>query len=587
MSTFDLNRRQFLTAGIGASALAALGIAGCGKKPEVQPSADISGDTTPAAAAAEDWLGSAPEIAASDIAKTEDTDLLIVGAGNAGLVAAATATDLGMKYILCDKSNAVQQTRHFVGAIGTRWQKEAGVNTDKGKLLNELVRYASGKASMDVWKVWLDESAETVEYLYDITKNYGMDLYFDNEGYDHPSGGTDFFAPPQQHMWYIPAVMEAAPPSLWGNASDEADVSRNKVLAKYIQEKGNEIRFGTKLVKLIREGEGRVTGAIFETKEGYLQINAKKGVLLATGGYGANPVMLKAIAPGTVEACTGGDYMPNVHGDGIKAAMWVGARKDVEAAPMIFDRATVLPGVDAGLQGEGMDAYFPAAACENVFGSMPFLKVNRYGKRFTNESCPYDWTAFAAAQQPGGVWCSIFDANAPADCAKFQVTGCAKIAMHLVQSLPPEAVITVFPNGQAAVDEGAFVMANSIDELAEKLQLPADELKKTIARYNELAEKGVDEDYGKEGFRLSKIEKAPFYGFWCGGSLLTTLDGLKINANMQVLDQKMNVIPGLYAAGDCSGSMFSGNYPEYLVGVAAGRTITEGRHAVKYIKANE
>ena len=113
---------------------------------------------------------------------------------------------------LCDKAGAVQATRHFAGAIDSKWQKEAGVETDKGKLLNELTRYASGKCSQDVWKVWINESGETFEYVHDIMAAAGMDIYLDTDGYDHPTGGTDFYVPPQQHMWYLPDVADAAPP---------------------------------------------------------------------------------------------------------------------------------------------------------------------------------------------------------------------------------------------------------------------------------------------------------------------------------------------------------------------------------------
>ena len=87
----------------------------------------------------------------------------------------------------------------------------------------------------------------------------------------------------------------------------------------------------------------------------------------------------------------------------------------------------------------------------------------------------------------------------------------------------------------------------------------------------------MDEDFGKEAYRLSAIRQAPFYGCWFGGSLLTTIDGLRINENCQVLDPELNVIEGLYAAGDVSGSFFSGNYPEYVVGVACGRSSANHR----------
>ena len=108
----------------------------------------------------------------------------------------------------------------------------------------------------------------------------------------------------------------------------------------------------------------------------------------------------------------------------------------------------------------------------------------------------------------------------------------------------------------------------------------------TVARYNELAQKGVDEDYGKEAYRLRPITQAPFYGYFMGGSLLCTCDGLRINDKCQVYDTNHKTIGGLYAIGNCSGSFFSGNYPEVFVGVAVGRTMTQGRLAVKAILEN-
>lgn len=96
----------------------------------------------------------------------------------------------------------------------------------------------------------------------------------------------------------------------------------------------------------------------------------------------------------------------------------------------------------------------------------------------------------------------------------------------------------------------------------------------TVARYNELAQKGVDEDYGKEAYRLRPITQAPFYGYFMGGPLLCTCDGLRINDKCQVYDTNHKTIGGLYAIGNCSGSFFSGNYPEFFVGVAVGRTMT-------------
>ncbi len=133
---------------------------------------------------------------------------------------------------------------------------------------------------------------------------------------------------------------------------------------------------------------------------------------------------------------------------------------------------------------------------------------------------------------------------------------------------------------------GVILKADTLDELADKLGFAGEDKERFLAsidRYNYLYDQGVDEDFGKEAYRLSAIREAPFYGAWFGGSLLTTLDGLRINSNMQVLDEQCNVIEGLYAAGTCSGSFYSGNYPVYLVGNCMGRNITFGRHAVRHL----
>lgn len=105
----------------------------------------------------------------------------------------------------------------------------------------------------------------------------------------------------------------------------------------------------------------------------------------------------------------------------------------------------------------------------------------------------------------------------------------------------------------------------------------------SVERYNQLFDAGSDDDMGKEAYRLSAIRQAPFYGAWYGGSLLTTIDGVRINKHTQVLDEKGEVIEGLHAVGTCSGSFYSGNYPVYIVGDCLGRNTTFGRYSVRYL----
>lgn len=215
-------------------------------------------------------------------------------------------------------------------------------------------------------------------------------------------------------------------------------------------------------------------------------------------------------------------------------------------------------------------------------GSQPFLKVDRDGRRIANESCNYDAICHAAANKKGGVWCQIFDVNAPDDVQRFQTQGCSAMTRNM--QLRGKTVDEAY--GEQYINTGIMMKADTLDELAGKLGFEG-EAKKTflaeVDRYDSLYDAQDDEDFGKETYRLSAIRTAPFYGCWYGGSLLTTLDGLRINENMQVLAADGSVVEGLFAAGDCSGSFYSGNYPVYIVGDACGRTLTFGRHAVRYI----
>ena len=118
--------------------------------------------------------------------------------------------------------------------------------------------------------------------------------------------------------------------------------------------------------------------------------------------------------------------------------------------------------------------------------------------------------------------------------------------------------------------------------LAEKLGLPVENFKATVDRYNELYDKQQDEDFGKEAYRLSEMRTAPFEGVrMSGGYFICTMDGIKIDTNINAVDTNGNPIEGLYVAGDCSGGYFDTSYPNLLAGAAAGRSVTFGRLAGK------
>ena len=322
-------------------------------------------------------------------------------------------------------------------------------------------------------------------------------------------------------------------------------------------------------LKLEQDADGRVSGALVRRADkSIVRFKASKGVLLTTGGYVCDKKMFAALNPVAYTSCLGSDASALDTGDGIRAAMWLGAAKDADATAMIFDRGSTTPdqGIDGNWEKSG---YFH-------LGSQPWLKVNVNGERFCNESVPYDFIVHAASLQPQRVYNTIYDSNWMEHIEKFQQIGCARIIPSKsggkLQIFSPQAEMGLLG---ALEQAGIIQKSDTFEEMAEKLGMPADAFAATVARYNELCAKGVDEDFGKEATRMVALDKPPYYGVRQAGTVLCTLDGLRINTRMEVLDGEGNVIPGLYAAGDCSGGFFAHNYPEYIVGVAIGRTLTE------------
>ena len=528
-----------------------------------------------------DWLGTEPDIDEEAITETWDTDILIVGAGNGGMCAAAYAAQNGLDFRVIEQNVAVQDTRHWYGAIDTSAAKAAGAEPcDRAKLLSEISRYASGKCDQRVVKTWIDESAAMHDFVSGILEGeYGWTCEFTSgseatwpaENAEH---NTDYLYPVQEHNYMA--------------SETAAGMQRNQAFQDYIEKLGYSIDFNTALAKLEKDDTGRITGIIAQSNDDghFIRINAAKGVLLACGGYPGNPYMMEQLDPLGTSVTTACSYSPADRGYGIRAAVWAGANLDKEAAPMLFDRGVVPPGQDAGYV-DSESAFggkaFPGPIRQYNPGTQPFLKVNRHGQRFANESCPYNDIVYAAAHQPGRVYAQIHDDNWYEDVQRFHTIGCSA----QTRNGGPDYVLPKMEEAEAA---GCFFRADTIEELADKLGFTGedkDNFLATVERYNELYDAQEDTDFGKPAYRLSAIRKAPFYGCWLGASLLTTEQGIAINEKGQALDTNNEPMPGLYITGDMSGSFFANNYPCLMAGVAMGRTLTFAIKAIKQMAGLE
>ena len=528
-----------------------------------------------------DWLGKEPDIDEASITETIDTDIVIVGAGNGGMFAAAYAAANGLNFRVVEQNSAVQDTRHWYGAIDSSAAKDAGAPaTDKAKLLSEISRYASGKCDQRVVKTWINESAAMHDFMRSILEDkYGWECEFtagDEAKWPDENGehNTDYLFPVQEHNYMASESKSGTP--------------RNVLLQQYIEELGYTVDFKTSLAKLEKDADGRITGIIAQSTEDghFIRYNANDGVLLACGGFPGNPYMMEQLDPLGTSVTTACSYSPSDKGYGIRAAVWAGANLDKEAAPMLFDRGIVAPGVDGGYV-ESESAFggkaFPGTIRQYNPGTQPFLKVNRNGERFANESCPYNDIVYAAAHQPGRVYAQICDANILEDAKRFHTIGCSAQTRNGGEAYLQGKM-------DEAIEAGALFKCDTIEELAEKLGFTGeakDTFLATIDRYNELYDNQNDADFGKPAYRLSAIRKAPFYGCWLGASLLCTEQGIAINEKGQALDNDNKPMPGLYVTGDMSGSFFANNYPCLMAGVAMGRTLTFAMKAIKQMAGLE
>ncbi len=503
-----------------------------------------------------DWLGKAPEIAEKDIVKTIDTDILVVGCGTGGMFAVASAAEAGGKVIGIDRFPVGTGIREDLGAIDSRYQKKWGTKIDKFEFIAMATTYAGGHIQQDLVKLWADKSGAVIDWLGDRCAERGIELWHesgdkgDSTRYKHFATG---------HSPKLPHGKDA--------------LSLNKILLDYAVKQGARFDFNTKMVKLEKK-DGRVTGIIATNPDGaYVRYNAKKGVVIATGGYARNYKMLEALQPWNLRIVGSSAAMPGALGDGIRACLWAGAKMDETHSMMMFDRCALRPDQNPGLDTikNGKTGFF-------WMGSQPWLKVNKDGKRFMNESGTYENILHADEYQKGHAHYSIFDSNWPKWAERFKMHGCSRLFPFENGAEPNHLWSEIKEKMLPKLIERGFVMqANTIEELAEKLGLPPEELKRTVARNNELFRKGEDVDYGKEKHRLSPVDTAPFYGAKNTGWMLCTMDGIQINTEMNAIDTEGNPIAGLYVIGNDSGGYFANEYPNLATGMACGRTVTFGR----------
>ena len=514
----------------------------------------------------------------TDIAETVETDVVVVGAGNGGLVAAASVVDLGAKLVLVEKNAMPISWAGEMGAYNSKLMKEKyGIEYTEEEMLeisNEICRYAGYECDQRLINLWLFNSGRTMDWFVDQMETKGVHMFLETDMKD-----CRFMNKPQTHTVYV--TFEELGPNYMGSQL------ANPKWVEIIGEKGGDIMWETTAKQLVQDADGKVTGIIVQAKDGkYIQINTAKGVILSTGGYGGNPEMMDALHYRDKDVICNNLGCAFAMGDGIKMAMWCGADIDRNhAGGVAFDRAAVDLDHHTGAPyttGLG-DIWWP--------GSQPWLNLNTRGERFCNEDNTYDFHINSWLTQPGHIGFQIFDSNYWSDVVAFHTTICSRVV-----AVPGARNSEVLPNVmpckdgeqfynvyiKPALDSGKLMQADSLDELADKLGFEGqfkENFLKSIERYNELCDKGIDLDFGKQKKDMTPIKQGPFYGIALGSWLLATMNGVRVNTNLQAIKPDGDAIPGLYVVGNDMGGFFSNSYPQMFGGTAQGKTVCFARLA--------
>lgn len=547
----ELNRRNFLKGALATTAAAAAAVA----LPACSPGQTTESNATPGSSNSNSSSGGAGkhtwEVAPepiTDIAETKDFDIVIVGAGLAGLSAAEAAARSGASVAVLEQTNEFQVRGLDVGHIGSKWQLEHGIDLDPMEASRLLHQWAHQTTNYNLINTWATRSGKVFDYIQDLAEKNGISM-------------VTAISPTAKLGWdkleerwkVLPDAVSFTAPTDEGLFTEDGRLLNHNlgsILEKSSLENGAEYFFNTFAEQLVGDASSGISGVIAKDSKGsYTQYNASKGVILASGDFGANPEMVEAFAPIATRA-DGDTYTPpnGNTGQGLIMGAWAGAAfSKSPAAPMIHQFTT-----------DNLSFNLTSFV-------MTWLAVDKHGRRYGAELPFEPYLTNARMNTDGNKAWSIFDA----DYAQY------------VQKQYPENYEGVLAGAaeelQRRIDIGDVVTSDTLEGLAKELDIPADAFADTVARFNGYCQAGADPEFDVPERFLSEIKTPPFYAVVNAASNLVIPFGLHVNDDSQVCTEDDQPIEGLFAIGNMQGDFFAFSYPVHCPGVSHGRCVTFGQ----------
>ncbi|MCF6161396.1 MAG: FAD-dependent oxidoreductase [Furfurilactobacillus sp.] len=475
-----------------------------------------------------------------NITKKDAYDVVVVGTGAAGTSAALTAAQNGASVLLLEKGRHTGGSSNYTEglfAVDSYLQKQQGITVSGTDVLKEEVAYSKYRADSRIWRNYVDDSADTVKWLNEQGVEYeGVQAMGDGEA-----------------TWHIYKGM--------GNAVI------NDALIPQAKKLGVEVLTSTAATN-IDQGNGEIFRVIIKDLANNRSETVKTtSVILATGGYLNNAEMMSKMTHYdtsrlvTVSSGKG-------TGDGLQMAWNLGARKYGTGTAMLFGGYLKDPSVPA--------FKFMSSEMNTAAGQQPLLWVNENGERFVDESVVYNFSFAGNALYTQNKVFSILDTAVIDEMAKsgnFMGLGVYVKRGQKMTKLKDEI-------DESVADGRPFIFkADTIEELAQKMNIPADQLMKTTTQYNHDCESGQDSLFGKDPKYMLPINEGPFYGFSLNVGAFCTMGGLQVNPNNEVLDNNGQAIAGLYAIGNDATGLVGDTYGPNMPGTCVGYAFYSGRNA--------